>query len=199
MSFTERNIRDRAQKEMQRSINRFKTKNQVLNDSASNFNKNIKYDVFLSHSSKDSELVLGVKVTLEDLGYSVYVDWIDDAQLDCSKVDKNTAQLLRERMKASNSLFYITTDNSETSKWMPWECGYFDGIKEKVAILPIQKYSFSQEYNGQEYLSLYPYCIKGNDTNKRERLWIHNDNKYYLVFEKWLETKRDNIQWQKIG
>lgn len=197
--FTENNIRARAQREMQRSTNIYKTKNQVLNESVSSFNKYRTYDVFLSHSSKDSELILGVKATLEDLGYSVYVDWVDDAQLDRSKVSEATAQLLRERMNASKTLFYVTTENAEASKWMPWECGYFDGIKEKVAIIPIRQYSFNNEFIGQEYLSLYPYCIKEKNQVGKDMLWIHKNNEYYLAYETWRETKRDNIQWKKIG
>ncbi|TOP41857.1 toll-Interleukin receptor, partial [Vibrio parahaemolyticus] len=124
--FTESTIRARAQKEMQRSNNIYKSKSQVLNESVASFNKFRTYDIFLSHSSKDAELILGVKATLEDMGYSVYVDWVNDPQLDRSKVNESTAQLLRERMDASKSLFYVTTENAESSKWMPWECGYFD-------------------------------------------------------------------------
>ncbi|WP_439148348.1 TIR domain-containing protein [Vibrio sp.] len=197
--FTENDLRARAQREMQRSTNIYKSKSQVLNESVTAFNKYRTYDIFLSHSSKDSELILGVKSTLEDLGYSVYVDWVDDAQLDRSQVNEATAALLRERMNASKSLFYVTTENSVTSKWMPWECGYFDGVREKVAILPIKQYSFGNEFIGQEYLSLYPYCLKGNNTLGKPRLWIHKDKEYYLIYEEWVKTKRDNIEWRKIS
>jgi hypothetical protein len=39
---------------------------------------------------------------------------------------------------------------------MPWELGYFDGIKPgHVWILPLVSRSDS-EFNGQEYLGLYP-------------------------------------------
>lgn len=197
--FTESNVRARAQQEMYRSTNLYKTNKQVLKESVAAFNKNLTYDIFLSHSSKDSELILGVKVTLEDLGYRVYVDWVDDAQLDRSNVNEATAQLLRERMTASKSLFYVTTDNAVTSKWMPWECGFFDGYKGKVAILPVSKYSFSTEYNGQEYLGLYPYCVK--DLNKAgvEKLWIQKDKIYYLLYEDWLKTTQENIEWMKLN
>lgn len=32
------------------------------------------YDVFLSHSIRDTDIILGVKGIIEDLGYTVYVD-----------------------------------------------------------------------------------------------------------------------------
>lgn len=34
------------------------------------------FDVFLSHSSRDKDLVLGAKKVIEDAGYTVYVDWL---------------------------------------------------------------------------------------------------------------------------
>lgn len=45
-----------------------------------------RFDIFLSHSIRDSELVLGVKVVLEDAGKSVYIDWIEDPALDRAQV-----------------------------------------------------------------------------------------------------------------
>lgn len=197
--FNESTIRARAQKEKQRSSNIYKSNNQILSESASAFNKFKTYDIFLSHSSKDAELILGVKGTLEDMGYSVYVDWVEDPQLDRSNVNESTAELLRERMDASKSLFYVTTENAETSKWMPWECGYFDGVKEKVAILPVKKYSYDNDYKGQEYLGLYPYCVKQDNTLGQSRLWIYKNKDYYLLYEAWLETSRRNIQWRRVG
>ena len=58
-----------------------------------------KYDVFLSHSSKDASLILGVKYELEEKGFSVYVDWIDDSEIDRSKVTAENAAMLRDRMR----------------------------------------------------------------------------------------------------
>lgn len=197
--FTESTIRARAQKENQRSTNLYKSNNQILNESVSSFNKFKTYDIFLSHSSKDSELILGVKVTLEDMGYSVYVDWVDDPQLNRTNVNESTADLLRERMDASKSLFYVTTENTDSSKWMPWECGYFDGIKEKVTILPIKKYSYDNEYKGQEYLGLYPYCLKQNNTLGQSKLWVYKNKEYYLVYEDWLKVTRRDLMWKKAG
>jgi hypothetical protein len=104
-------------------------------DSANDIEK--KYDIFLSHSSEDAEIVLGVKQILSELGLTVYVDWIDDAQLDRRNVTVDTAGLLRTRMKNSSSMLLVTTKNAAQSKWIPWELGYFDGISSGgVAILP---------------------------------------------------------------
>ena len=114
------------------------------------------FDVFLSHSFQDAELILGVRAVLQQAGKSVYVDWIDDPQLNRSLVSKTTANRLRERMDQCSSLIYAATRAATISKWMPWELGYFDGRKsaEAVAVMPLVMYA--GENVGQEYLDLYP-------------------------------------------
>jgi hypothetical protein len=146
--FVESDVRARAQREVKKSFS--KTARQIIVESASAFNHLKSYDVFLSHSVKDAELILGMKGLIEDLGYSVYVDWIDDPEFDRMNVSKNTAKKLRDRMNSSKSLFFVTTENADNSKWMPWECGYFDGIKEKVAIIPVKKTSSSKVISSNE-------------------------------------------------
>lgn len=118
------------------------------------------FDVFLSHSVKDEALVLGVVKILQEMGQKVYVDWIVDKNLSRDNVTPATANTLRRRMSQSSRLLYLATSNATSSKWMPWELGYFDGLKSgKVAILPLVDYSFSP-FQGQEYLGLYPALSK---------------------------------------
>lgn len=129
---------------------------EMITESMESSKKVSSFDVFLSHSISDKALVLGVKVLLEDMGKKVYVDWVDDPELDRTQVNKHTAERLRGRMKQSESLLYIATDNASSSKWMPWELGYFDGHKpSKVSILPVLD-NANQTFEGQEYLGLYP-------------------------------------------
>jgi hypothetical protein len=144
------------------------------------------YAIFMSHASMDSDIILGVKGILEAMGYSVYIDWIEDPQLDRSKVTPATAATLRERMNLCQSLFYATTENSSSSKWMPWECGYFDGKKQRTAILPITRYS-ANSFNGQEYLGLYPYILRDpRNSDNKQCLWVHRTHEVYVEFESWL-------------
>ncbi len=143
------------------------------------------FDIFLSHSSDDAKLVAGLKLELEDLGFSVYVDWIEDAHLDRKNVTKKTALLLQQRMKQCRTLIYAFSENASNSKWMPWELGYFDGIKGKVAVLPISKTSKSS-FVGSEYLGIYYYVqidtISGTNTTT---LWIHETSNKYIMFNAW--------------
>lgn len=154
------------------------------------------FDVFLSHSYQDRNLdenkILETKGFLEDFGYSVYVDWYIDRQLNRDKVTSATATLLRTRMDHCRCLLFVVSSNSSESKWMPWELGYKDGNTGKnsslgqVAIVPLVKESGRYEYNGVEYLGIYPYVTVDNDTEGIRRLWIHADSDKYVTFEAWL-------------
>jgi hypothetical protein len=152
------------------------------------------YDVFLSHAAIDAEIILGVKGVIQDHGYSVYADWIDDPQLDRKNVTPETAGTLRSRMNLCRSLFYTTTENSPTSKWMPWECGYFDGKKGRSAILPITV-TGTEAFKGQEYLGLYPYISEGTGgSDHKNRLWVNRSPDVYVEFSAWLEGKEPSKQ-----
>jgi hypothetical protein len=157
---------------------------EVLNES---FNINKTYDVFLSHSYVDKEKIASVKYYLELLGLSVYIDWIDDRQLVRDRVTKETAIRIKARMKKCKSLIYVFSNNSDSSKWMPWELGYFDGIKGRIAILPITRGGNSNAFNGTEYLGLYPYVTKDLIANTNdETLWIRENESKYISISEWL-------------
>jgi hypothetical protein len=198
--FTENEVRARARQSVAtdkliKGAYASRSAGEILREATESFSEAKAYDIFLSHSIKDEELILGIKAILEDLKYTVYVDWIEDPQLDRSKVTPATASKLRGRMNSSKSLLYVTTENAENSKWMPWECGYFDGLKEKVAIVPV-KASAVGSYAGQEYLGLYPYCVKERSTQGNDMLWIHKDAKTYTSYDYWVKTKNANIEWK---
>jgi hypothetical protein len=131
-----------------------KTARRILAE-ASTFDPTTTYDIFLSHSSRDKALVLGVKNRLERASFSVYIDWIDDADMDRTAVTPENAERLRWRMRRCSSLLYLATDNASRSKWMPWEVGFFDGLAEGViGILPVLD-DPDQEFQGMEFLGLY--------------------------------------------
>jgi hypothetical protein len=146
-----------------------------------NVDKTTTYDVFLSHSSEDAQIVLGIYQILLSQGLKVYVDWIEDAQLNRANVSAETADLLRERMKASMSMLVITTKNSTESKWIPWELGYFDGHNRGlVGILPVLDRADST-FKGQEYFGLYPVVTRLPvvNQNRTELFVVENAQRGY--------------------
>ena len=143
------------------------------------------HDVFLSHAYDDKELILGVALSIEDLGFSVYLDWRDDPSLDRKNVTPQTAATLRARLTTSRCLFFSTTQHTGESKWMPWELGFKDGNNGRAAVLPISVHT-TEAYQGQQYLGIYPYVTKQPDTNQNERLWIRRSRTCYVLFEEWI-------------
>jgi hypothetical protein len=146
----------------------------ILREDARATSFSARFDIFLSHASSDADLILGVRTILEGQGYKVYVDWIDDAQLDRSRVTPGTAELLRGRMRQSNSMVWVATEAASSSKWMPWELGYFDGQKPKhVAILPLVDNPY-ETFRGQEYLALYPLIDKNQNSLGETDLYVES-------------------------
>jgi hypothetical protein len=135
------------------------------------------YDIFLSHSRLDASIILGLKTQLEALGFSVYVYWIEDSRY-AESVNRETAERLRKRMRSCHSLLYAASANSTLSKWMPWEVGYFDAFANRVAIVPIQpeRGNYFEGFNGQEYLSLYPYVSPSDLPSGRQLYVWYNAN-----------------------
>ena len=187
--FTEQQIRDRFSKEsVERAVRTFSAEDVLTEGRIADSSK--EYDIFLSHSSKDMELIAGLKLILNDLGYSVYVDW-NDNKLDPNDVTPDTAKVLRERMKQCKSLVYAFSENATNSKWMPWELGYFDALKNsRVAVLPICETAKSG-FKGTEFVGVYFVIqiaqVKG--TNK-DAIWVHDGDKY-VYFNSWLNNSKD--------
>jgi len=153
-----------------------------------------KFDVFLCHSIRDADLVLGAKQVLELQNLTVYVDWIVDPKLDRSQVTAKTAQVLRRRMKNSRALFYLYSENSTQSRWMPWELGYFDGSNGAVAILPIEPDGHHLNFAKEEYLGLYPKVEiqrAGIFVNRTQSKPVpSDDHENYSDFNAWVKDPR---------
>ena len=191
--FTESDLRARARA---RTTVLSKTFDSVLREHVQKQEGIESHDIFLSHAYEDKELVLGAALAVEDLGHTVYLDWRDDPQLDRSKVTAATAERLRARMRVSKSLFFATTAQATNSKWMPWELGFMDGARSRVAIFPVSTKVGTNDYTGQEYLGIYPYVAEDPDKDGVKRLWIQRSAKIYTTFSNWLNggEPRDHSQ-----
>lgn len=154
-----------------------------------NFDINKKYDLFISHSFLDKELVEVLYKMFEECGYIVYIDWKEEKMQDRNNVSAITAKILKTRIDNCSSLAYIATKNITNSKWCPWELGYGDGKKGRAAILPILEEE-NNEYKGQEYLGIYPYIDYNSATNGKYEFWVNdpeNKNRYNTLRE-WIRT-----------
>lgn len=136
------------------------------------------FDVFLCHSSKDHNFVLELVEKFNKIGFVVYVDWISDRE-DLKRIisNKHTAEVIKHRLRQSRSLVYVLTENGETSRWVPWEIGYYDAFNEKVAVYNIDNLDESKII---EYLATYPQMII-----RDSKIFIETESDESL-FEDWI-------------
>lgn len=148
------------------------------------FDKTMVYDLFISHSFRDKEFIVGLRYLFENAGYRVYINWIDDSDLDRENVTFDTAIKIRNRINRSKGLAYIATRNITHSKWCPWEFGISDGIHGRACILPVMNTNF----NGQEYLSLYPYLDYSKSEYGKDDFCVYDQKtrSNFVVLRRWL-------------
>lgn len=169
---TESQVREAAMEAMGTSILRKSTK-VILEEARVAQAARSSFDVFLSHSIRDEDIVIGTKRLIERSGRTVYVDWIVDPSLDRSKVTGRTAETLRTRMRQCTSLLYLYSRHSQASRWMPWELGYFDGHNGNVAVLPILPDQGKLDFDKEEYLQIYPKADFTGLGSAQPSMWVN--------------------------
>ncbi len=112
------------------------------------------YDIFLSHRYVDRTELVGLMKMLQNMRCSVFVDWLERSEPERNRVTRETAVRLKQAMRRCHTLLFAVTSTASSSIWMPWELGLFDGMKSRVAIVPLTENGTNPP--GQEYLDLYP-------------------------------------------
>ncbi|ALL13165.1 toll/interleukin-1 receptor domain-containing protein [Caulobacter henricii] len=132
---------------------------------------------FLSHSSKDEDLVVGATIVLENHGARVYTDEVDP-EMPPYTTDE-TANLLKKRIQQTKKFVLLVTKNSKESKWVPWELGLADGYKglSRIALFPSADSAHDTTWAESEYLGLYDRIVWGRMKDYREPLWMVLDHK----------------------
>jgi hypothetical protein len=127
---------------------------------------------FLSHSTKDADLLPAVIRLLERHGAEVYVDKKDETLPPYTS--RETAQMLRERIQQSRKFILFTTKNSKDSRWVPWELGIADGYRQppNVAILPSVDATGEKAWTEQEYLGVYNRIVHGRIEGRPETCYM---------------------------
>lgn len=143
---------------------------------------------FLSHSSKDDELVVGAISVLEGHAAKVYVDEIDPAMPPYTT--EETAALLKRRIRETKRFVFLASNNSKDSRWVPWELGVADGFKgiERIALFPAADGSDDKAWASWEYLGLYRRIVWGDLQGYDKKVWMVLNEKPNEAIElsKWL-------------
>lgn len=128
--------------------------------------------VFLSHSTKDDDLVAGVVQILENHGGRVYVDHADPsvAGKECLAI----AEHLRIVIRGCRKFVLLASPRSKDSNWIPWELGLADGIHSPrhVAIFPSAETIVDMEWSQREFLGLYNRIVWGKLVGYEKEVWM---------------------------
>lgn len=156
----------------------------VLKEAAS---RNPSGSTFLSHSSKDDDLVIGAIKVLQGHGANVYVDRVDPEMP--PSTNEQTANLLKMRIQASKRFVLLASSNSKDSRWVPWELGLADGYKglSTIALFPASDKTTERSWASWEYLGLYHRIVWGNLEGHDQPLW--------MVLDEVKNTARALDQW----
>jgi TIR domain len=114
-------------------------------------------NVFLSHSQSDLRPAEFAVDILEQHGASVYID-VRDAVVASASSDREIAMRLRKAIQQTRRLAVLVTENTSTSRWIPWEMGVADGIggPGRVALFPFRRDANAPSlWAEQEYFELY--------------------------------------------
>jgi len=143
---------------------------------------------FLSHSSKDKELIVGAIKVLEGHGTKVYIDEIDPEMPPYTS--EETAGILKSRIRQTQRFVLLASANSKDSRWVPWELGVADGYKgpDKVALFPAAENASERDWASWEYLGLYRQIVWGNMKGRADPLWMVLDRKRFsaIPLSEWL-------------
>lgn len=100
------------------------------------------YDIFISHSFLDLNLVLNLKNNLNEHNLTVYCDWTsDDDFLKRSLASEYTEIVLKKRIEQSNVVLFLKTNNSMScngeilSKWVEMEINFARKLTKPIYCL----------------------------------------------------------------
>jgi len=151
--------------------------------------------VFVSHKHSDLEKygddneVQGlINFLIEEYNVIPYIDCFDPKMP--QKTCAETADRIKAAISYSNRFILLGTDVALASKWCNWEVGIADKTKYTdgtMAIMPmLNKGQREEEYQGNEYLRLYPKII-GEMVSGEYRLFVvYPDTGNKVSLGRWL-------------
>lgn len=95
------------------------------------------------------------------LSYDVYIDWLDPDMP--PETNEETAKIIKQKIDECDRFLLVATTNAVNSRWVPWELGYADKSKSvnNIAVIPIA--DAYGNWEGAEYLRLYPRVLTATD------------------------------------
>jgi hypothetical protein len=120
------------------------------------------HDIFLSHSSKDTDSLHPLMLEWRGWGLDVFADFEDEFLRSKSAdrtLDAEVADYLRRAIRQCHIFVFVASENSVSSHWMPWELGLAHGIVGRVHLYfpetanraALKEHEYLQLYRAQEF------------------------------------------------
>lgn len=91
------------------------------------------FDLFISHSSKDSKQVQVLINYLNTIGKNVYCDWISDSDyLKRNLVRQATLNVIEKRLQQSKAVLFVDSPYLTKSVWCKYELNYFSELNRPI-------------------------------------------------------------------
>lgn len=136
--------------------------------------------IFLSHSHQDKDKVEQAKYFFENLGISIYVDWMDSTMPE--RTNGVTANRIKVKIQNNEKFILLATNRAVNSKWCNWEVGIGDIYKlskDNIAILGLA--DNNRHWTGNEYLQIYP-SIEFQNGEKLNNFNEYIARGYYVMY-----------------
>ena len=136
-----------------------------------------KFDVFLSHNSRDEEKIIEFYKKFNKKGQVVYIDWINDKyDLRREWCNASTVDILKKRIKQSEVFVLYFSGETLNSRWCSWELGYADALGKKICIY------FSEDINKKNIPKFY---LSYPELEISKNIYVRIKRKEYILLEEW--------------
>ncbi|GIP50030.1 hypothetical protein J53TS2_36210 [Paenibacillus sp. J53TS2] len=127
----------------------FMTPLDLLNRIENNNIQNKKvYDVFISHSYKDSNIIKKLIRAFNKHSLNIYCDWTSDSDfLKRELVSEYTKVILKKRLEQSKNVVFVRTNNSLESEWVKFELDYSKEIGKTIFCIDFNSKGSEEEMN----------------------------------------------------
>ncbi len=131
---------------------------QAICESVNTFGER-KTTIFISHNHSDLKDLRDLIGFLEEK-FNVLC-YIDSRDPSLPKITSGeTATKIKERIRQCDKFILLATNRAINSKWCNWELGYGDAQKYKKHIALFSFETEDEDFNGYEYMEIYPHIVR---------------------------------------
>ena len=136
-----------------------------------------RFDIFVSHNSRDEEKIIEFYKKFNKKGQVVYIDWINDKyDLRREWCNASTVDIIKERIKQSDVFVLYFSGETLNSQWCAWELGYADALGKKICTY------FSEDINRKGIPKFY---VAYPELQMSKNLYVKIKGNEDILLEEW--------------